>query len=311
MTAKKFGWERSYKGWAIASTIFPFLIFGLLELLDLTVIQKAIVIVAGSLIWLAVLLPIFVQDWDEKRREMIKEVSGSDALLKLFQVSIDVKEDGSSVLNRKITAVNYAQKREYYELESWNDPERDASYESDLRNKRTLSVNVNSVHKGQKIVVSKKKEIPPHDARRVNRIVHDIPVSKETPLEPYDTFEIDWSEKTEPKTWKLQAEPGKGDHYQHRVRHITEKLLFELTLPREWNFPITSEKLAKGEVSDPSCGRFDETTNQPSIEKNVKGRWQITWEIDYPKLLNIYRVTYHPMIRIGSSSSKPTLASIQ
>lgn len=299
MTVRKPGWQRSLKGWAIASTIFPFLIFGLLELFELTPIQKAIVIVGGSLLWLFVLLPFFIMDWDDKRRERIMEICASDALQKLWQVFIDIKEDGSSGVERKIVGVNFADKREYYELESWTDPERDPTYERNLKEERKMLATVIATHKGKSIVVCKNGEFPPQQANRVNRIVHLIPVAKQAPLEPNDKFEITFIEKTERGTWKMQLDNETGDFYQHRVRHITEKLRFELILPKEWDFPrnmVATEKLAKGEMKDPSCGMFVETSGKPEVSK-AKGRWKIVWEIEFPKLLSIYRLTYHPMVR--------------
>lgn len=310
MTAKQGKWQRFIKVWAIASTIFPFLVFGLLDLFVLSFEQKAIVIVGGLIGWLAVLVPFLVADWDENRRALIKETCEGDALLKLWEVKIDIADDGSSTVERKIVGINLAEKREYYELESETDPDRDSAYEKHLREIRKMRATVTATHKGEKMSVCKNHDFPPQRAYKVNRVTHVIPVSLQTPLEPDDRFEIVFSEKTEKNAWKLKTddleEPNLGDFYQHKVRHVTEKLRYELLLPKAWDFPPdmqTTESRAWSKVKDPSSGRFV-AGSKPDIKKvRGSGRWIITWEVEYPKLLNTYRLTYHQMITLNQPTA--------
>ncbi len=301
--AKQGKWQRFIKIWAIASTIFPFLIFGLLELYVLSFNQKVIIIVGGLIGWLVVLTPFLIADWDENRRERIRETCEGDALIKLWEVKIDIANDGSSSVVRKIVGVNFAEKREYYELESWTDPDRNDAYETNLKEIRKMHTTVIATLKGETVNVCKNTDYPPHEAYRVNHIVHVIPVSLTTPLEPNDKFEIIFSEKTEKNAWKLRTrdpeDPGLGDFYQHKVRHVTEKLRYQILLPKEWDFPAnmqSTEKKAWSKGKDPSCGKFA-PGSQPEVKKVKGGRWRVSWEIEYPKLLNTYRISYHEMAR--------------
>ena len=301
-TAKQGKWLRFIKVWAIASTVFPFLIFGLLELYVLSFNQKVFVILGGLVGWLVVLTPFLIADWDETRRERIKETCEGDALIKLWEIRIDVSNNGSSSIERRILGVNLADKREYYELESETDPDRDSAYENNLKQIRRMCTSVTATHKGQKVIVCKNSCFPPQQAYKVNRITHVVPVSLNNPLEPDDRFEISFTEKTEENTWKLQTDNAEelilGDFYQHKVRHVTEKLRFVLLLPSEWDFPPNmpaTERKAWSRIKDPSCGKFVDGS-APEIRK-TRRRWQISLEVEYPKLLNTYRLSYHQMIR--------------
>jgi hypothetical protein len=88
-----------------------------------------------------------------------------------------------------------------------------------------------------------------------------------------------------------------GDYYQHRVRHLTDKLEVEIVLPKGWNFPSkvgSKEKLVIGEEKSPTMGEWTRTPQQPkfSIEK---GRVRITWRVVDTKLLHVYKLTYHAL----------------
>lgn len=302
--AKQGRWQRFIKVWAIASTIFPFLIFGLLELYALSFAQKAVVIVGGLVGWLVTLVPFLVADWDEQRQLRMKEICEGDAVLKLWEVKIDIADDGSSQVERRIIGVNLAERREFYELESETDPDRDSVYESALKKTRQMRATVIATHKGEKINVCKNRDFPPQRAYKVNRITHVIPVSLHTSLVPDDKFEITFSEKTEVNAWKPQSEDpdenSLGDFYQHKVRHITEKLRYELLLPKQWDFPQnmpSTEDKAWSKVKDPSTGRFVDGSKPEIGRMRANGRWLIIWEIEFPKLLNTYRLCYHQMVR--------------
>lgn len=285
-------WQRLLTGWAITSVFIPFLIFLILSMFDLSLTQKSLIVLTGSLIWLFLMLPFYVMDWDQRRRERIRETCKGDALLKLWQASIDIKADGTSTVKRKISGVNFANEREYYEFEAWTDPERDPEYETQLKRARGIKATVVSVVGRRSEAICRDLEVLPVDAYKVNRVVHVIPVSKGEPLKPHDSFSIHFDEKIEKNTWKII-----GDSYFHRVRHVTEKLTFELLLPKEWQFPRLppTEKNAIGETKDPTCGRWMETAEKPTADRTRAGRWKISWSIEYPKLLNVYKLTYHSM----------------
>lgn len=220
-------------------------------------------------------------------------------------MKIDIADNGSSLVERRIVGVNLADKREYYELESETDPDRDSVYENNLKEIRRMRATVIATHKGEKITVCRNHDFPPQRAYKVNRITHVIPVSLQVPLEPDDRFEISFTERTEANAWKLQTddpdEPRLGDFYQHKVRHVTEKLRFELLLPRQWDFPPnmpSTESKTWSKVKDPSSGRFVDGSKPEINRVRGSGRWMITLEVEYPKLLNTYRLSYHQMIRL-------------
>jgi hypothetical protein len=285
-------WQRLLTAWVITSVFIPFLIFLFLTLFNLSLTQKALIVFTGSLIWLFILLPFYVMDWDQRRRERIRETCKGDALLKLWQASIDIKADGTSTVKRRISGINFANERKFYEFEAWTDPERNSTYETQLKTARGIKATVMSDIGRRSVAICKDMDVPPVDAYKVNRVVHVIPVAKDEPLKPHDSFDIRFEEKIEENTWKIT-----GDSYFHRVRHVTEKLIFELLLPRKWQFPRLppTEKIAVGETKDPTCGLWMETPEKPTVEKTRSGRWKISWKIEYPKLLNVYKLTYHSM----------------
>jgi len=233
--------------------------------------------------------------WDKNRRERLKEVCKGDALLKLWQISIDVPEDGSSTVTRKIVGENLADRRSYYEIESWTDPERDPEYEKRLKNLRKIVATVYTHTKKGALIVCKDKHFPPEDAHRVNRVIHEIPMVDGNPLEVHDTFEIHLTEQTEKGSWKMS-----GDRYELWIRHVSERLRIEILLPK-WRFPSempSKEKPATVEMKDPSCGEWNPIDERPEVKK-IRGRWIIALETKYPKLLNIYKLTYHSMERVS------------
>jgi hypothetical protein len=288
--------------WGITSATIPFVIFLVLGIFNLDFNVKVGITVVGIIIWCIVLAPFYIMDWDERRRERYRELCKGDALIKLWKVSFDVAEDGSCTLKRLIEGVNLADQRQYYELETWTDPDKDDAHEAFLKSTRKITTDVTVTRKDEpeeKIAV--KKTYTPEIAQRINRLIHVIPLTKNgTALKPYEKFTIKYEEKTEKNTLSTN-----GDYYQHRARHLTERFEVEILLPKNWRFPPEPpprEKLAVGEEKSPTMGEWSTTTEKPQIYQE-DGRTRIVWKVDNIKLLHIYKLTYHALERTPKNAT--------
>lgn len=254
---------------------------------------KLLITITGVVVWCIILVPFYVIDWDERRRERIRQLCTGDALVNLWKIIIDVAEDGSCEIERVIDAINLADKREYYELESWTDPEVNQEHETFLKNLRKIKPEVVIHRKGGPEQIIKDREFVPDVAQRINRIIHVIPLTTNgEPLKPWDRFIVRYKEKLEKGSLKMT-----GDYYQHRVRHLTERLEVSVLLPKGWRFPKSvqaREKLVQGEVKSPTIGEWIPTVDKPKIEKE-KDRIKISWLVEDTKLLHTYRLSYHAL----------------
>lgn len=286
------GWQKALTVWAITSAIIPFAIFAILSVFQMSFEYKILITLGGIVIWLLLLVPSVISDWNQKMRQRLREACKGDALLKIWEIVIDVNDDGSATVSRRIAGTNLAKKREYYEIESSTDPQRDPVYEKQLKDLRKITATVSTnTEKGWKTLY-KDKSFPPEVALRVNRVIHEIPMSDSGVLKENDPFEIQLKEQVEKDTFKIS-----GDLYQLRVRHLSEKLRIVFLLPKQWHFPSSlppREKLATAEMKDPTCGEWRPTTEQPEIG-TIKDRARISVEIDNPQLLSIYMLSYHAM----------------
>lgn len=230
-------------------------------------------------------------DWDERRRERYKDLCKGDAIVKTWKISLDIAENGSCTVERVIEAINIAEQRQYYELESWTDPDKDPSHESFLKETRKIKPEVVIFRKGQADETLVAKTFTPDVAQRINRIVHVIPLVRNgDPLKPWDKFVIKYKEQTEPGAFSLT-----GDYYQHRVRHITDRFEVEMLFPKGWRFPTKikgTEKLATGEEKSPTMGEWIATPQKPKLSTE-NGKTRITWTVDETRLLHIYKLSYH------------------
>lgn len=235
-------------------------------------------------------------DWDEKRRERYRQLSQGDALVKWWRILIDIAEDGSCEMERTIDAVNLVDQRQYYELESWSNPEKDPAHEGFLKETRKIKPQVIITQKGETEEILPAKVFTPEVAQRINQIVHVIPLLKNgQSLKPWDKFTIKYKEKTEANTFSMN-----GDYYQHRIRHVTDRLEIEIVLPRGWDFPQEikgTEKMAIGEEKSPTMGEWTPTSQKPRIYRE-RGRTRMMWVVDETKLLHIYRLSYHALEKV-------------
>lgn len=229
-------------------------------------------------------------DWDRGRRERIRQLCQSEAILSLWQVKLDIEEDGSCAIERRIAGTNMALAREFYELETWADPEKDPTHEATLKKKRRLLVTANA---GKENIYAS-KEFDPIIAHRVNRIVHLIPLTDgRGSLKPQEKFEIIIKEQTESGVFDI-----KGDYYQFKVQHLTERFKIEMLFPKNWRFPKAispKEKLVYGEIKSPTLGQWVMADEKPEVERTRAGRTRITWEVHDAKLLSTLKLTYHAM----------------
>jgi len=290
---KTAGWRRFLAVWGITSAIIPFAIFLVLGIFNFEFYTKIGCTVVGITIWCLILAPFYIMDWDERRREKIRQLCKGDALVKLWKISLDVAEDGSCKIERLINAINLADERQYYELEAWTDPEKDSDHEAFLKETRKITPKVSVSRKGQPEKIIKDKTYSPEVGQRINRIIHVIPLTMNGgSLKPWDRFTISYKEKTEKNALVMT-----GDFYQHRVRHLTDRLHVEILLPSGWRFPQkvgAREKLVIGEEKSPTMGEWAPTPEKPKVSLEKK-RTKITWDVDETKLLHIYRITYHAL----------------
>lgn len=295
--------------WHLTSPIFPFIIFLILGVFELDFYARAGVVGIIVAIWVGILLIGFVRDWEKTRFERFRSLTRSDAIVTLWHTHIDMNEDGSATIVRKIIGRNLTKKRKFYEFESQADLEMSPEYEQETRQIRTMDISVSLKRKDgslQRVFTNQSYE--PKIVRKVDALTHVIPLVRPSEgipaLEPNEEFEIDIKENVKPGTFLMT-----GDYYIHRVRHFTEELTIELLLPEGWRFPRrlrVGERKAVGEVKSPTTGEWEEPSVQPTTRR-VRGREKITWnlrqrrvfpygeikieEID-PRLLHLYRVTY-------------------
>jgi hypothetical protein len=232
--------------------------------------------------------------WEDKFTEGIEELRrqlGADAELEFWENHASILVDGSAEITRKISAINLAVGRRYFEYSSWNDPEATPADIDALKASRTMTVTCREQRQGQSLETTYDNvQLPPDDARKLNRIIHLIPLSRpgaQSTLSINDEFQIDVKEKVEVGTFKLD------DYFEHQVRHPTRKLRFEVLLPPTWNLPSRARPpLFEGVTKTGTYGEWVRHSGQPTWEQK-DGRVRIRWEISHPKLLSTYSLRWH------------------
>ena len=82
--------QRLLTAWSITSVFIPFVVFAILDLTNLDLFHKLIIVFVSSAIWSGILLTYYILDWDQNRKERLMEICKSDALLKLWKVTVDI-----------------------------------------------------------------------------------------------------------------------------------------------------------------------------------------------------------------------------
>jgi len=266
-------------------------------------------VVAGIVLWVCVLIYGFWKDWERVRFERLRFLSRSDAMVSLWHIIVDIQQDGSATIKRKIIGKNLATKRKFFEFESQSDLESSPTYEQETKTARAMKV---SVHVKRKTGKSQKtfsaEHFEPKTARKVDAVTHIIPLttpSEGVPeLEQNEEFEIEIEEKVKPNTFSMD-----GDWYGHRVRHPTEGLKIEVLLPAGWHFAPcgVDEHECIGHVKSPTMGEWVETETQLPTTRTVRHRERVMWVLKHerylpygeieseemaPRLLHVYRLTY-------------------
>lgn len=305
--------------WTISAPIISFILFLILGVFELDVTTKLLIGCSFIISWAFLMLIGFALDWLKRNRKRMKYLTQSDAVVNLWLAIVDMSEDGSAVVTRKISGVNRAIKRSFYEFESQVDLPREPDYEEEARRARTMDITVHLRRKDGTVQTPfRDAHYEPKSVRKVDAASHIIPLDNPSngipPLEPDEYFEIEIREHVKPGSFVMT-----GDFYSHRIRHLTEAFKVELILPSGWRFPERlrpEEKRAVGWVKSPTLGQWMETAIQPIVEE-FEDRQRVVWEVKPqtflfpyteidlskldPKLLHTYKVTYSRLERAPAS----------
>jgi len=288
--------------WAISTTIvslFISLFLSFFPFLELNI--KAAIVLSAFSVWILILVAAYLMDREERKWALLREISEEDVFLKEWIYCLKIQADGSATLRRQIHGRNFAVKRRNFEFQSWTDPEKNASHEKALKKIRKMITDVTVIPKGKgPIRVFASKSVKPTSARRVNRLVHSVPLTDPPSkpevkyLNPNDEFIIVINDRHQANTWKR-----KGDEYTHLIRYPHELLHIEITFPRNWAFPEATIDNVVGYVKSPTTAKWERTDEQP---ENA-GQHKFVWEIRYPRLLHTYKLAYSRMVIPGERSS--------
>ena len=302
--------------WKLTAPLLPFIIFLILGIFELDIFTRLCVGAIGVIVWVGVLTIGFVRDWQKRNLENLRILTRSDALVTLWHTTIDINEDGSAVVARKIYGRNFADKRNFFEFLSQADMERSPEYLEETKELRAMDISVCLRRKdGSHQQVFTDQRLEPKVVRNVDALTHIIPLVKPAEgiasLEPGEGFEVEIRENVKAGTFLMT-----GDFYAHRVRHLTEELEIEMLLPEEWQFPRklkVGEKRVIGQVKSPTLGEWEEDLPQPKIGRSGN-RVNITWNLEHrklipygkikieemhPRLLHQYKVKYGRLERGG------------
>lgn len=302
--------------WKLTAPLLPFIIFLILGMLELDISTRLCVGAIGVVVWVGVLIIGVVRDWRKRSLENLRILTRSDALVSLWHTIIDINEDGSAVVTRKIYGRNFADKRDFFEFLSQADIERSPQYLEETRELRAMDISVSLRRKdGSLQQVFTNQRLEPKVVRNVDALTHIIPLIKPaegiTSLELGEGFEVDIREAVKPGTFLMT-----GDFYAHRIRHLTEELEIEMLMPEGWQFPTrlrVGERRIVGQVKSPTLGEWKENLPQPTIGMSGS-RVKISWNLEHrkflpygeikieemhPRLLHQYKVKYGRLERAG------------